>query len=166
MDVDHSTFLIGALPEDSYLLTSDINGSPILAFSSTVNLRSVANTVWLENLLNYTNSSYYGVTSSEGDQFEYLVPCPPRYTSTMKAYWTTDVIVLEPSCSWSIGVNSNGVASIPLFNLSFLLEKYDLGMFKMFLLPSNFFMCLLDFSINPYDANFSLDGLSTQWRLL
>ena len=95
-----------------------------------VNLRSVANIVWVENVLNLTNS-YYGVTSSEGDQFEYLVPCPPNYTSTTKAYWTTDVIVLEPSCSWqSIGVNSNGKLSIPVFNLSFLLEKYNLGMFE------------------------------------
>ena len=95
-----------------------------------VNLRSVANIVWVENVLNLTNS-YYGVTSSEGDQFEYLVPCPPNFTSTTKAYWITDVIVLEPSCSWqSIGVNSNGKLSIPVFNLSFLLEKYNLGMFE------------------------------------
>jgi hypothetical protein len=55
---------------------------------------------WVENFLNFTDG-YYKVMSSEGssDQFEYLVPFPPGYTSTMKAHWTTDVIVLDPSCS-------------------------------------------------------------------
>ena len=44
---------------------------------------------YIENTLNLTNS-YYKVTSSEGDQFEYLVPFPSGYTSIMKAHWTTD----------------------------------------------------------------------------
>ena len=47
---------------------------------------------YVVNFLNLTN--YYKVTSSEGDQSEYLVPFPPGYTSTMTAYWTTDVIIL------------------------------------------------------------------------
>ena len=40
---------------------------------------------YIENTLNLTNS-YYKVTSSEGDQFEYLVPFPSGYTSIMKAH--------------------------------------------------------------------------------
>ena len=54
---------------------------------------------WVENLLNFTKS-YYRVTSNAGDELEYLVPFPLGYTSTMEAHWTTDVIVLDPSCSW------------------------------------------------------------------
>ena len=37
-----------------------------------------SNMAWVENILNLTNS-YYKVTSSEGDKFEYLVPFPPGY---------------------------------------------------------------------------------------
>ena len=54
---------------------------------------------WVENKLNLT-STYYGVASSEGDSLEYIIPFPPGYTTAMKAYWTTDIIVLNASCSW------------------------------------------------------------------
>ena len=92
---------------------------------------------WVENFLNLTNG-YYKVTSSEGDQFEYLVPFPPGFTSTMKAYWTTDIIVLDPSCSWqtmTAQLESDGSGwnvMIPKKNMSILLS--NLG---MFILSSN-----------------------------
>ena len=70
---------------------------------------------WVENFLNFTNG-YYKVTSTEDDQFEYLVPFPPEYTSTMKAYWTTDVIAIDPSCSWQTPATARFV------NVSFLQE--------------------------------------------
>ena len=54
---------------------------------------------YVENFLNLTNG-YYNVTSSEADQIKYLVPFPPEYNITIEAYWTTDVIVFDPSCSW------------------------------------------------------------------
>ena len=98
---------------------------------------------WVENVLNFTNG-YYKVTDSliEGDQFEYLVPFPPEYTSTMKAYWTTDVIVLDPSCSWQTAtttnepVNSSWIVTLPQSNLSVRLTNDSFG---MFLLSSNVF---------------------------
>ena len=95
---------------------------------------------WVENFLNLTNG-YHKVTGSEGDQFEYLVPFPPGYTSTMQAHWTTDVIVLEPSCNWQTGrVHHDGSVRLPESNLGFNLtgDKLDLG---MFLLSSNVSMC-------------------------
>ena len=114
---------------------------------------------WVENVLNLTNG-YYKVTSSEGDQFEYLVPFPPAYNSTMKAYWTTDVIVLDPICSWQTPtatfVNSSGIkdssswdsswdVTLTESNLSTIVWGSTLG---MFLLSLNVFsMRLLDFSI-------------------
>ena len=103
---------------------------------------------WVENTLNFTNG-YYKVTGGEGDQFEYLVPFPPWYTSTMKAHWTTDVIVLDPSCSWQNAtttgpVNSYWDVTLPKTNLGITLGN---GSFGMFLLFSNVFICLLDFSI-------------------
>ena len=94
---------------------------------------------WAENFLNLTNG-YYKVTSSESDQFEYLVPFPPGYTSTMKAQWTTDVIVLDPSCSWqtptatTLQFNSTWEMTLPKSNLSFVLRNDSFG---MFLLSSN-----------------------------
>ena len=104
---------------------------------------------WVESTLNFTNG-YYKVTGGEDDQFEYLVPFPPGYTSTMKAYWTTDVIVLNPSCSWQTATRTavdwnsfNPLAwnvIIPESNLSISMEDF----FGMFLLPSNVFICLLD----------------------
>jgi hypothetical protein len=115
----------------------------------------VASTLaWAENFHNLTNG-YYKVTSSEGDQldqFEYLVPFPPGYTSTMKAYWTTDVIVLDPSCSWQTATTTGPVNSslnatlvtLPGSNLSIWLGNDSLC---IFLLSFNVFIYLLYFSI-------------------
>jgi len=92
---------------------------------------------WVENFLNLTNG-YYKVASSDGDQFEYLVPIPPGYTSTIKAHWTTDVIVLDPSCSWQTAMmatgpnNSSWDVTLPQSNLSIRLETFHFGMFLMF----------------------------------
>ena len=107
---------------------------------------------WAESFLNLTNG-YYKITSGEGDQFEYLVPFPPGYTSTMKAHWTTDVIVLDPSCSWhtptrttitSDSGSTHWEMTLPNSNLSFELWNSTLG---IFLLSSDVFVRLLDFSI-------------------
>jgi len=103
---------------------------------------------WVENFLNLTND-YYKVTSSQGDQFEYLVPFPRGYTSTMKAHWTTDVIVLDPSCSWQNAsmatepVDSGWDVTLPKSNLGLNVPYGSLG---KFLLSFNVFICLLDFS--------------------
>ena len=105
-----------------------------------VNLLPLASTMaYIENTLNLTNS-YYKVTSSEGDQFEYLVPFPSGYTSIMKAHWTTDVIVLNPSCSWQTTtttgpVNSTWEVALLESNLSVFLHNDS---FRMFLLSSMF----------------------------
>ena len=122
-------------------------------FSADESLLELASTrAWVENFLNFTNG-YYKVTSSEGDQFEYLVPFPPGYTISTKAYWTTDVIALEPSCNWQTAtktgpVNTNGYSTwtmtIPQSNLSILWLN---STFCMFLFSSKVFMCLVDFSI-------------------
>ena len=109
----------------------------------------VASTMaWAEAFLKFTNG-YDKVTSSEGDQFEYLVPFPPGYTSTMKAHWTTDVIVLDPSCSWQTATttrpdwhsnvnNSYWDVTLPKSNMGISLENDSFG---MFLISSNVFIC-------------------------
>ena len=165
IDVDNSTFSIGALPKDSFLmykgyvvdilvaqnLQFTIIGRPHdLLLHDGLLQRSSAMT-WVENILNLTNGYYKVNTSSEGDQFEYLVPFPPAYTSTMKAYWTTDVIVLDPSCTWQTPttarlVNSSWDVTLAESNLSVSISKSSIGMFFLF---SNVFkfMCLLEISI-------------------
>ena len=103
---------------------------------------------WVEKILNLTKG-YYKVTSNhdENDQFEYIVPFPPGYTSTMKAYWTTDVIVLDPSCSWQNATITGGLVNmtwyvmLPQSNLSISLSAIDLGIFSHFLqMFSNLFV--------------------------
>ena len=91
---------------------------------------------WVENFLNFTNG-YSKVTNSEGDQFGYLVPFPPGYTSTLKAHWTTDVIVLNPSCSWQTATTTQTLdliwdVTLSKSNLSVILTNYDFGMFLLF----------------------------------
>jgi hypothetical protein len=144
VDVDNSTILIGTLPKN----TSSYYSPGLMEMAS--------NMAWVENYLNLTNG-YYKVTSSEGDQFEYLVPFPPGYTSTMKAQWTTDVIVLDPSCSWQTAM-TNGTMIDDSYQYVMLRES-NLGvglpsnrLLGMFLLSSKDFICLLDFSIKPSDC--------------
>jgi hypothetical protein len=108
---------------------------------------------WVENFLNLTNG-YYKVTSSEEDQFEYLVPFPPGYTSTTRAQWITDVIVLNPTCSWQTVtatatgpvIESDWNVTLPESNLGCRLGmNYQLG---MFLLSSNVFSCVYSISVS------------------
>ena len=170
VDVDNSTFLIGALPNDSFLvdngyvvdilvaqnphftITGRINGIIYIDVNLTGPIVTALTMTWVENVFNLTNG-YYKVTSSEDDQFEYLVPFPPAYTSTMKAYWTTDVIVLDPSCSWQTPttisyVNSTLDVTLAESNLSLSYSDTDFG--GMFLLSSNTLMCILNFSSNKW----------------
>ena len=144
-----------------------ITGRSIEFIMPVVHLMPLAATMaWVEIYLNFTNA-YYKVTSSESDHFDYLVPFPPGYTSTMKAYWTTDVIVLDPVCSWQSATttepfNSTWDVTLAESNLITIVRNDD---FCMFLLSSNVFMCLLDFSIKPflqYDEGFGFPVLQ-QW---
>ena len=113
-----------------------------------------ATMAYVENTLNFTNG-YYKVSSSEDDQFEYLVPFPPEYESTMKAYWTTDVIVLDPSCSWQTPTTATYIkpseiddsswdVTLSESNLSVIIQDASLGMF----LPSSDVLCV--YSISEY----------------
>ena len=144
IDVDDSTVLIGALPKDSFINQSFLSdGTVDIVSFDTYPLKLASTMTWVENFLNLTNG-YYKVTSSEGDQFEYLVPFPPGFTSTMRAYWTTDVIVLDPSCSWQTTTvttppsdNLFWTVTIIKSNLSFLLPVNN---DSMFILSSDVFM--------------------------
>ena len=125
--------------------------STIIGSGFNYNILPVASSMaWAESFLNLTNS-YYQVTSSESDQFEYLVPFPPGYTSTMKTQWTTDVIVLDPSCSWQTPAETafdshwtRWEMALPKSSLRFNVGNDTFG---MFFLSSNILICLLDFSI-------------------
>jgi hypothetical protein len=88
----------------------------------------------VENIRNLSNS-YYKVTRNHGDRFKYLVPFPFGLTSTTKAHWTTDVIVLDPSCSWQPAtttepVNLSWNVMLPESNLGISLRNDSLGMFS------------------------------------
>ena len=130
---------------------------------------------WVENILNFTDS-YYKATSSEGDQLEYLVPFPPEYNSTMKAYWTTDVVVLDPSCIWQTPMTARYVnESLPVINDESPIYEFTWDVtlaesnltvsipndsFGMFLL-SNIFMCLYDISVSESGNISGMGGVIT-----
>ena len=112
-----------------------ITGRPNGSLVAYINSPLASSMAWAEFYLNYTYG-YYKVTSNEGDQFEYLVPFPLEYTGTMKAYWTTDVIVLDPSCSWqsattTVPVNSTWDVALSESNLSVSLRNDSFGMFLL-----------------------------------
>ena len=129
----------------------------------------------VENILNFTDS-YYKATSSEGDQLEYLVPFPPEYNSTMKAYWTTDVVVLDPSCIWQTPMTARYVnESLPVINNESPIYEFTWDVtlaesnltvsipndsFGMFLL-SNIFMCLYDISVSESGNISGMGGVIT-----
>ena len=144
IDVDNSTFLIGALPKDSFLSYHFSPGNSIPSITFAIDSLKLASPMtWIENFLNITNSYYKVTTSNEDDQFKYLVPFPPGFTGTMKAYWTTDVIVLDPSCSWQtviIPQSDSGPGAIS-WNLTTLQSNLtmmlDFELLSMFILPSN-----------------------------
>jgi hypothetical protein len=67
----------------------------------------------------------------------------------MKAHWTTDVIVLDPSCRWQNATTTKPIGSswyvtLPNSNLGITLSNHSFGIFLLF---SNIFICLLDFSV-------------------
>ena len=112
-----------------------------------------ATMAWVENFLNLTNG-YYEITSNDAsdDQFVFVVPFPPDYTSTMNAYWTTDVIAYNPSCSWQTAtttakpIDSSWVVTLPQSNFSIKLTNDSFGMFLSFL------QCFHVFSRFQYQA--------------
>ena len=130
-----------------------------------INLPLASTMAWAEIFLNFTNG-YYKVTSSEGDQLEYLVPFPSAYTNTMKAYWTTDVIVLDPSCSWQTATNrgagidnANNSAwdvALPEYNFSIVLGNDSFG---MFLLSKKMFSYVQFYSISVSTVSGSATGM-------
>ena len=94
---------------------------------------------WVENKLNLTNT-YSGVASGDDHPFGYVIPFSPNYTATMQAHWTTDIIVLEPSCNWQttsttgvVDVNLTGAeywsTTLPEANLNITLSSDSFGMF-------------------------------------
>ncbi|KDR71965.1 hypothetical protein GALMADRAFT_143320 [Galerina marginata CBS 339.88] len=102
VDVDDPNFQIGAITNNTY---------------TTRKLYPEAATMsWVESTLNLTKT-YYKVTvaGSEGDPSGYIVPFPPGYPTTMRAYWTTDIVVFNPSCSWKTP-NMTGVIDVSTGN--------------------------------------------------
>ena len=95
---------------------------------------------WVENTFNIT-STYTVISSAESDASAYLVPFPPNYTATMQGQWLTDVIVLNPSCSWqptketrriSITSDFEMNVTLPQVNLDVVLDSGDLSVYFLF----------------------------------
>ncbi|KDR66545.1 hypothetical protein GALMADRAFT_259061 [Galerina marginata CBS 339.88] len=93
IDVDDPAFQVGAL------INSSSSDSKNLLIDNVYHFTPLASSLsWVENVLNITTN--YRIASSEDNPFGYVVPFPPGYTTVTQAYWTTDIILLNPSCSW------------------------------------------------------------------
>ncbi|KDR79181.1 hypothetical protein GALMADRAFT_243078 [Galerina marginata CBS 339.88] len=128
VDVDDPAYQVGAIPNFSLIRET---GSSFISSLPSADLYSLASSMsWVENVLNVT-TTYSRVASGEDDLFGYIVPFPPGYTTATQAYWTTDIIVLNPSCNWqnatstgAVDANSNSTANqewtaaLPEANLS------------------------------------------------
>ncbi|KDR70927.1 hypothetical protein GALMADRAFT_254532 [Galerina marginata CBS 339.88] len=106
VDVDDPAYQVGAILNLSLIQKT---GSGFRSFPPSGDLYLLASSMsWVENVLNIT-TAYSRVASGEDDSFGYIVPFPPGYTTATQAYWTTDIIVLNPSCSWQNATSTGAV---------------------------------------------------------
>ncbi|KAF9230696.1 hypothetical protein BU15DRAFT_83312 [Melanogaster broomeanus] len=119
-DGEMMAFAIGAVLPQSVL-----NGSSYLdpAFNASMNSEMAASIAWAEMDLG-VQYSFGIVNTSAPDYVAYIVPIPLDLASTTSARWLTDVIGINPSCSWAFTnlTRPFNSASSDLIATAFLLD--------------------------------------------
>ena len=114
-------------------MASNFNGSNL----PSAELYSLASELsWVDIVLNLTGTTTYSRVSNEreDDPLGYIVPFPPDYTTAMKAHWTTDIIVLDPSCNWQtliLADNQSLLVTLVEENTTLPLDPDYFGMFHL-----------------------------------
>ncbi|KAF9224514.1 hypothetical protein BS17DRAFT_78332 [Gyrodon lividus] len=88
---------IGAVPIQSVLNASYI---PEPGFNASLNSVMAASIAWAEMELG-VQYSFGTLNTSDPDYTAYIVPTPLDLASTTSARWLTDVIGINPTCSWA-----------------------------------------------------------------
>ncbi|KAF9236450.1 hypothetical protein BU15DRAFT_77031 [Melanogaster broomeanus] len=97
IDGEMMAIAIGAILPQRVLNASD----SIPAFNASFNSDMAASIAWAEMELG-VQYSFGIVNTSDPDYAAYIVPIPLDLASTTTARWLTDVIGLNPSCSWAL----------------------------------------------------------------
>ncbi|KAF9236444.1 hypothetical protein BU15DRAFT_77025 [Melanogaster broomeanus] len=131
-DGEMMAFAIGAVPPQSVL-----NGSynSEVAWSVSSNSQMAASITWAEMELGVQYS--FGIANKDDpDYLAYIAPIPVNLSTTTSARWLTDVIGINPSCSWAItnmtrpvnltSYTSLATAYLSDFNLDLQLSNGDI----------------------------------------
>ncbi|KAF9236446.1 hypothetical protein BU15DRAFT_77027 [Melanogaster broomeanus] len=129
-DGEMMAFAIGAVPPQSVLNASA--SSP--GFNASSNSDMAASITWAEMQLG-VQYSFGIVNTSDPDYAAYIVPIPLDIASTTSARWLTDVIGINPSCSWALTnmtrpfniSNSDATAFLLDFNLDVKVKDGDIS---------------------------------------
>lgn len=134
------------------------------AFTASLNSVTAASIVWAEMELGVQYS--FGLANTSGpDYAAYIAPVPLDLSTTTSARWLTDVIGINPTCSWAstnlttpvqIPLNSTSAsinsyiatAYLPDFNLDVQVISTDIReLFKLFFLVRSIpgYRCLVTF---------------------
>ncbi|KAF8834837.1 hypothetical protein BDN67DRAFT_975740 [Paxillus ammoniavirescens] len=111
-------FAVGAAPPQSVLNASYISEP---AFNASLNSVMAASITWAEMELG-VQYSYKIANTSYPDYVAYIVPAPLDLPSATSARWLSDVIGINPMCSWA-STNLTLPLLLP-FNLSTSFEAY------------------------------------------
>ncbi|KAF9233530.1 hypothetical protein BU15DRAFT_80023 [Melanogaster broomeanus] len=98
IDGEMMAFAIGAVPPQS-VLNASYYVEP--GFNASLNSDMAASIAWAEMELG-VQYSFGTVNTSDPDYAAYIVPIPLDVASTTSARWLTDVIGINPSCSWAV----------------------------------------------------------------
>ncbi|KAF9055165.1 hypothetical protein BDZ89DRAFT_1055770, partial [Hymenopellis radicata] len=103
-------FSVGAIPANSVLNTTDLSALTWQQPTSAVtNLTQMASSIaWAEHSL---SAQYKLEVADAGDGRAYVVPMAAEMNTTTSARWITDLIVLQPKCSW-MKTNISGTLTI------------------------------------------------------
>lgn len=91
------------------------------AFSASLNAVTAASIAWVE--MEFGVQYSFGVANtSEPDYVAYITPVPLYVSTVTSARWLTDVIGVNPTCSWA-STNLTTPVQLP-FNLSSATDAY------------------------------------------
>ncbi|TFK67965.1 hypothetical protein BDN72DRAFT_960642 [Pluteus cervinus] len=86
-------FEVGAIPQDSIYDTRKFVPPLLLSSTQTSSAGSIA---WADTLLGLQ----YSFTADDTGNISYLVPYPEKLSTSTRASWLTDVIIIDPVCQW------------------------------------------------------------------
>ncbi|KAF9233532.1 hypothetical protein BU15DRAFT_80027 [Melanogaster broomeanus] len=120
-DGEMTAFAIGAVFPQS-VFNGSYSSGPTL--NATLNSEMAASIAWAEMQL-AVQYSFGIINTSDPDYVAYIVPIPLDLATTTSARWLTDVIGINPSCSWAF-TNMTRTFNISISDATAFLLDFDL----------------------------------------